>query len=164
MEFMRPGHMLRRNMFTKGRGGHCRGVDSHGGRRGSAALQRGSTASNPASCREAANGLISLLDAGKDDGALYRHTYAVVVTTCGPASPTPRPAAPPSPVGRAQCSGLAAAMVDLIEDDKMEFGRVCPRPRGLRGRLYTKVNCGRRMEAFSGKVATGFPKKMRPNL
>ena len=93
-------------------GGHSRDVDFHGG--------RGSTGLQPASCREASNGVISLHDAGKDDGALYRDTYAVVVTTCGPASPTPRPAAPPSPVGRAQCSGLAAAMVDLIEDDKME--------------------------------------------
>ena len=120
--------------------------------------------SNPASCREAANGLISLLDAGKDDGALYRDTYAVVVTTCGPASPTTRPAAPPSPVGRAQCSGLAAAMVDLIEDDKMESAEFVRAREAFADRLYTKVNCGRRMEAFSGKVATGFPKKMRPNL
>ena len=116
MEFMRPGHMLRRNMFTKGILGLRAVTAAVLILTAAAAAPR----SNPASCREAANGLISLLDAGKDDGALYRDTYAVVVTTCGPASPTPRPAAPPSPVGRAQCSALAAAMVDLIEDDKME--------------------------------------------
>ncbi len=73
--------------------------------------------SSPASCREAANGLISLLDAKQADTALYRDTYAVVVNTCGPAAQ--RPAAPPSPPGRARCHDLAAAMVDLIEDDKM---------------------------------------------
>jgi hypothetical protein len=114
MEFMRPGHMLRCNMFTKG---SLRAVTA-----AMLILTAAAAAprSNPASCREAANGLISLLDAGKDDGALYRDTYAVVVTTCGPASPIKRPTAPPSPVGRAQCSALAAAMVDLIEDDKME--------------------------------------------
>ena len=115
---MRPDHMLRRNIFTKGILG-LRAVTV-------AAVICTATAaaprSNPASCREAANGLISLLDARKDDGALYRDTYAVVVTTCGPASPTKRPAAAPSRVGRAQCRGLAAAMVDLIEDDKMESG------------------------------------------
>ena len=109
--------MLRRNMFTKGILGLRAVTAAMLILTAAAAAPR----SNPASCREAANGLISLLDAGKDDGALYRDTYAVVVTTCGPASPASRPAAPPpSPVGRAQCSALAAAMVDLIEDDKME--------------------------------------------
>ena len=114
MEFMPPRHMLRCNIFTKGILGLL----------AVAALVIASAAasphSNPASCREAANGLIALLDAGKDDGPLYRDTYAVVVTTCGPAPPTSRLAAAPSPTGRAQCRGLAAAMVDLIEDDKME--------------------------------------------
>jgi hypothetical protein len=80
-----------------------------------AAAQRAS----PASCRQAVNGLISLLDAGKDGTARYRDTYAVVVNTCGPEATAPRGAAPPSPSGRAQCHDLTAAMVDLIEDDKM---------------------------------------------
>jgi hypothetical protein len=118
MEFMRPGHMLRRNIFTKGILG-LRAVTA------AAVICTAAAAaprSNPASCREAANGLVSLLDARKDDGALYRDTYAVVETTCGPASRTPRPAAPPSRVGRAQCRGFAAAMINLIEDDKMESG------------------------------------------
>jgi hypothetical protein len=69
-----------------------------------------------AACREAVNGLISLLDAKADDTALYRDTYGVVVDTCGPAAPTPQPAQPP---GRDACHDLAAALVDLIEDGKM---------------------------------------------
>ena len=76
--------------------------------------------SSPASCREAANGLISLLDAKQDDTALYRDTYAVVMNTCGPTATAPRPATPPSPPDRAKCHDLAAATVDLIEDDKMD--------------------------------------------
>jgi hypothetical protein len=76
--------------------------------------------SSEASCREAANGLVSLLDAKQEDTALYRDTYAVVVNTCGPTATAPRRATPPSPSGRTQCHDLAAAMVDLIEDDKMD--------------------------------------------
>ncbi len=76
--------------------------------------------STPASCRQAANGLISLLDAGKDSEALYRDTYAVVVNTCGPATTAPRPVAPSTPPDRARCRELAAAVVDLIEDDRMD--------------------------------------------
>lgn len=70
--------------------------------------------SSPASCQEAA---------GKDSGALYRDTYAVVVKTCGPAATATRPMTPPmalpSPPDRAKCHGLAAALVDFIEDDRM---------------------------------------------
>jgi hypothetical protein len=73
---------------------------------------------SPASCREAVNGLISLLDSGKDDTALYRDTYGVVVNTCGPAGRPEKTAQPPQ--SRARCHDLAAAMVDLIEDDKMD--------------------------------------------
>lgn len=75
--------------------------------------------SSEASCREAANGLVSLLDAKQDDTALYRDTYAVVVKTCGPAATSAQPEAPPSPPGRSKCHDLAAGMVDLIEDDRM---------------------------------------------
>lgn len=86
----------------------------------SASAQHSTETSSEASCREAANGLVSLLDAKQDDTALYRDTYAVVVNTCGPAAAGPRPATPPSPSGRTQCHDLAAAMVDLIEDEKMD--------------------------------------------
>ena len=78
----------------------------------------------PGPCREAANGLVALLDGTMDNTALYRDTFAVVVNSCGPAIPaTParaQPAAAPSaPSGRAACRDLAVAMTDIIEDDKM---------------------------------------------
>jgi hypothetical protein len=74
--------------------------------------------SSPASCREAINGLVSLLDSGKDNTALYRDTYGIVVHTCGPAAHSKKPSEPPQ--SRTACDGLAAAMTDLIEDDKMD--------------------------------------------
>jgi hypothetical protein len=119
MEFMRPGHMLRRSIM--GPATAALGLSALA----SAALicaaaSAAPRSTSPASCREAANGLISLLDDKKDDTALYRDTYAVVVDTCGPAATASRPAAPPSPPDRAKCRDLAAAMVDLIEDDKMD--------------------------------------------
>src|SRR5262245_43871483 len=46
-------------------------------------------------CREAINGLISILDVNTDNTALYRDTFAVVVTTCGPATPVLKPKDPP---------------------------------------------------------------------
>jgi hypothetical protein len=77
----------------------------------------------PGPCREAVNGLVSLLDGKMDDTALYRDTFAVVVNTCGPATAAPAQAQPqpalPSPSGRAACHDLAVAMTDIIEDDKM---------------------------------------------
>jgi hypothetical protein len=71
-------------------------------------------------CREAINGLISLLDANTDNTALYRDTFAVVVNTCGLIAPAPKPKNPPP--SRAGCHDLAAAMVDLIEDEKLNTG------------------------------------------
>jgi len=72
-----------------------------------------------ASCRQAANGLISLLDAKNDDTALYRDTYAVVIDTCGPSAAKAQPKPGPPPPARDACHDLAAALVDLIEDGKM---------------------------------------------
>jgi len=74
---------------------------------------------SPASCHQAVNGLVSLLDGKMDDTALYRETFAIVVNSCGPAAPVApsQPAAASS--NRAVCDGLASAMTDLIEDDKM---------------------------------------------
>jgi hypothetical protein len=74
-----------------------------------------------ASCHQAVNGLISLLDGKMDNTPLYRETFATVVNTCGPAAPTPAAAAstPPATPDRAACDDLAGAMTDLIDDDKM---------------------------------------------
>jgi hypothetical protein len=82
-------------------------------------LATGATAapSSPASCHQAVNGLISMLDGKMDNTALYRDTFAVVVKTCGPAAPQAPQAAAPS--DRSKCDDLAAAMTDLIDDDKM---------------------------------------------
>ena len=79
------------------------------------AAQYTSPGSSPASCHEAVNGLVSLLDGKMDNTALYRETFATVVKTCGPAAPA-QPAAAPD---RSACDDLATAMTDLIEDDKM---------------------------------------------
>jgi hypothetical protein len=98
-----------------------------------AAAAQAAKRSSEASCRQAANGLVSMLDAKTDDTALYRDTYAVVVRTCGPASAVPKPATPPP--NRDACHDLAAALVDAIEDGKMntaafvkartDFARAC---------------------------------------
>jgi hypothetical protein len=72
-----------------------------------------------ASCRQAVNGLISLLDANNDNTSLYRDTFAVVVNTCGPSGPKPEPKPDAAPPARDGCHDLAAALVDLIEDGKM---------------------------------------------
>lgn len=94
---------------------------------------------SPASRREALNGLILLIDVDKRDTALYRDTYRVVVDGCGRQTPIrKRPAnePPPGNADRTTCSAFAAALIDLIEDDKMNtpafvparnrFARACP--------------------------------------
>ncbi len=84
---------------------------------GAFAAQRAS----PASCHEAVNGLVSLLDGKMDNTALYRETFATVVDTCGPAT-TGAPVVAAQPIAasdRSACDDLASAMTDLIEDDKM---------------------------------------------
>jgi hypothetical protein len=104
-------------------------------------------------CREGMLGIVSMLDAKTDNSDDYRHTYAAIVETCGPPSmvrksggrfsdkamlqqnaPPPKPKDPPP--SRAGCRDLAMAMVDLIEDGKMntkafvtardDFAETCP--------------------------------------
>jgi hypothetical protein len=80
------------------------------------------------------NGLVSMLDAKMDNSANYRDTYTAVVDTCGPVATKARPKT--TPTSRDACHDLAAAMVDLIEDGKMdtaafvtarnEFAATCP--------------------------------------
>jgi hypothetical protein len=85
-------------------------------------------------CREGMLGIVSMLDAKTDDSADYRQTYSAIVETCGPVGPAPKPKDPPP--SRAACRDLAMAMVDLIEDGKMntkafvkardDFAPACP--------------------------------------
>ena len=72
---------------------------------------------SPASCHQAVNGLVSLLDGKMDNTALYRETFATVVNSCGPAAPAL--ASPQWAPDRVHCDDLASSMTDLIEDDKM---------------------------------------------
>jgi hypothetical protein len=67
--------------------------------------------SSEASCRQAANGLISLLDAKTDGTTLYRDTYTVVVDTCGPPASNTQSKPGATPPGRVACRDLAAALV-----------------------------------------------------
>jgi hypothetical protein len=82
------------------------------------AAQRPGPDPGPGPCHEAVNGLVSLLDGKMDNTALYRDTFAVVVNTCGPATPalvSPQQAAPQSSLsGRAACHDLAVAMTDIL--------------------------------------------------
>jgi hypothetical protein len=67
-------------------------------------------------CRQGALSLISLLDSKADNTADYRHAYDGIVQTCGPASPAPSAQAPS---GRDDCGKLALALLDIIEDGKI---------------------------------------------
>jgi len=79
-------------------------------------------------------GIVSTLDAKTDNSDDYRHTFSAIVETCGPVAPAPKPKEPPP--SRAGCRDLAMAMVDLIEDGKMNtkafvkardaFAETCP--------------------------------------
>ena len=85
-------------------------------------------------CREGLLGIVSMLDAKTDNSDDYRHTFSAIVETCGPIAPAPKSKEPPP--NRAGCRDLAMAMVDLIEDGKMNtkafveardrFTQVCP--------------------------------------
>jgi hypothetical protein len=66
-------------------------------------------------CRQGALSLIGMLDLGEDNTADYRHAYEGVVKTCGPAG---MPSAQP-PSARADCPKLARAMLDAIEEGKI---------------------------------------------
>lgn len=66
-------------------------------------------------CRQGALSLIGMLDGGEDNTADYRHAYEGVVQSCGPAG---MPSAQP-PSARADCPKLARAMLDAIEENKI---------------------------------------------
>ena len=66
-------------------------------------------------CRQGALSLIAMLDRGEDNTADYRHAYEGVVQRCGPAG---APSAQ-APIGRKECSKLVLAMLDAIEEGKI---------------------------------------------
>ena len=66
-------------------------------------------------CRQGALSLIGMLDQGEDNTADYRHAYEGVVQTCGPAG---MPSAQ-APSARQECPKLARAMLDGIEEGKI---------------------------------------------
>ena len=66
-------------------------------------------------CRQAALSIIAALDAKEDNTPDYRHAYEGIVQTCGPAGAPS--AQPPSP--REECGKLALAVLDAIEDNKI---------------------------------------------
>ncbi|MBA2398983.1 MAG: hypothetical protein H0V72_09835 [Bradyrhizobium sp.] len=68
-------------------------------------------------CRQGALSLIGMLDSGEDNTADYRHAYEAVVQTCGPVAPPTTPAQPRA--GQEACGKLARAMLDSIEEGKM---------------------------------------------
>lgn len=78
-------------------------------------------------CRQGALSLISLLDSKEDNTPDYRQAYDGVVRSCGPATGAPSASAP-SP--REDCGKLALAVLDIIEDGKMNTqGFVAARTR-----------------------------------
>ena len=66
-------------------------------------------------CRQGALSIIAMLDAKEDNTADYRHAYEAVVQTCGPSG---APSAQ-APSGRQECGKLALAVLDAIEDNKI---------------------------------------------
>ena len=66
-------------------------------------------------CRQGTLSLIGMLDRGEDNTPDYRHAYEGVVQTCGPAG---APSAQ-APSGRKECGKLALAMLDAIEEGKI---------------------------------------------
>ena len=67
-------------------------------------------------CRQGALALIAMLDRGEDNTADYRHAYDGLAQTCGPAG---MPSAQP-PSARAECGKLALAVLDAIEENKID--------------------------------------------
>jgi hypothetical protein len=70
-------------------------------------------------CRQGLLALIVMIDADEQEKSLYRSTARDVVGTCGPAAKTAA-AAPPAAFDKEQCGKLALAMLDTIEEGKLE--------------------------------------------
>lgn len=72
-------------------------------------------------CRQGLLALMVMIDAEEHDRSLYRSTAVDVVGTCGPAPAAKTAAASPAPkFDRDQCGRLALAMLDTIEEGKLD--------------------------------------------
>jgi hypothetical protein len=83
---------------------------------GTAFAQGAAKRSGMGPCRQGALALIGMLDDKRDNTADYRHAYAAVVQTCGPAGAARTPVAARE---RSTCRDLALKMLDTIEGGKM---------------------------------------------
>lgn len=72
--------------------------------------------SGVAPCRQGALALIAMLDGNDDKSADYRQAFSGVTQSCGPASK----ARDVKPSPRGECRKMALAMLDAIEDGKMQ--------------------------------------------
>jgi len=72
-------------------------------------------------CRQGLLALMVMIDADEHDRSLYRNTAKTVVETCGPiAAAKKTAAAPPAAFDKELCGKLALAMLDSIEDAKLD--------------------------------------------
>ena len=68
-------------------------------------------------CRQGALAIIAFLSNKEDDTADYRRVYKAIVETCGPVARASTPA--PSASSREDCEKAALAVLDAIEDNKI---------------------------------------------
>ena len=68
-----------------------------------------------APCRQGALALMSMLDGKDDKSADYKHAFEAVTQTCGPVAK----ARDITPSPRASCGKLALAVLDAIEEGKI---------------------------------------------
>jgi hypothetical protein len=76
-----------------------------------------STKRSAGPCRQGALAIIAYLDRKEDNTVDYRHAYDGIVQTCGPVASVP-PWAPP-PFDREECRAVALAVLDAIEENKI---------------------------------------------
>lgn len=68
-----------------------------------------------APCRQGALALIAMLDGKEDKSADYKHAFEAVTQTCGPVAKS----RDITPAPRAACGKLALAVLDAIEEGKI---------------------------------------------
>jgi hypothetical protein len=71
-------------------------------------------------CRQGLLALIVMIDAEEQDKSLYRTTARDVVETCGPPASARKASAAPPAFDREQCGKRVLAMLDTVEEGKLE--------------------------------------------